>query len=378
MTVYKCPHCGARIEYNSSSGQMKCPYCDSEFTLDEAKAASSGSSSDSSTPVWAEETSEIENGDSAPVLTEEPHAQNSGSSWKENETSDYGIYHCTSCGAELICDSTTAATRCPYCDNVIVLQSRLSGELKPDMILPFQISREQAVNALSEHFSGKKLLPKVFTAENHLEEVKGVYVPFWLYDTTADASATYKMTNVRTWSDRDYTYTETSHFTAERQGSLAFEAVPVDGLQEMANDLMESIETFDVSQAVPFRPEYLSGFYANRYDVDSDTAISRAAERITKSAAEALDATVCGYATISRTSGSAKLVGTRVSYALFPVWLLNTSWRGKTYLFAMNGQSGRFVGNLPVDQGKYWMLRSLFSVLIGGVIYAGIRFLGFI
>lgn len=378
MTVYKCPHCGARVEYSSAGGNMKCPYCESEFSLDEAKASAQTSPADSSTPVWAEEATGVENADSAPVLTEEPHAQATGSSWTENETSGYGIYNCSSCGAELICDSTTAATRCPYCDNVIVLQSQLSGELKPDMILPFQVSREQAVNALTEHLTDKKLLPKVFTVENHIEEVKGVYVPFWVYDTTAEATATYKMTNVRTWSDRDYIYTETSHFTAEREGALAFEAVPVDGLQEMANDLMESIETFDVSEAVPFRPEYLSGFYANRYDVDSDTAIGRAAERITKTAAEALDDTVHGYATVSRTSGSAKLTGTRVRYALFPVWILNTSWRGKTYLFAMNGQSGKFVGNLPIDQGKYWLLRSLFSVLIGGVIYTGLHFLGFL
>lgn len=365
MQQYKCPGCGARLEYLAGSEQVKCPYCDSEFSLE-------------TVGTWAEDATTVEGAGTPPVLTEEPHAESSGNSWKEEESEGFGVYTCSSCGAELICDATTAATRCPYCDNVIVLKNRLSGELKPDMLLPFQVTREQAVSALSAHLNGKKLLPKVFTLENHIEEVKGVYIPFWLYDTTAVADATYKMTNVRTWSDRDYTYTETSHFQAERSGSLSFEAVPVDGLQEMANDLMEAIETFDVSKAVPFRAEYLSGFYANRYDVDSDSAISRAAERITTSAADALDDTVRGYATVSRTSGSARLSGTKVSYALFPVWLLNTSWRGKTYLFAMNGQSGKFVGNLPVDQGKYWLLRGLFSVLIGGAVYAGLSYFGIV
>ena len=344
---YKCPHCGAGIQY-SGNQMMKCPYCDSEFTFDEAKAAASYVDADSS-----------------------------GNCWEKEESESFGIYSCTSCGAELICDSTTAATRCPYCDNVIVYQSRLSGELKPDLLLPFSVTRAQAVEGLQKHLRGKKLLPNVFKTENHIEEVKGVYVPFWLFDTTADADAEYEMTNVRTWSDRNYIYTETSHFEAERKGRTIFQNVPVDGLKDMANDLMESIETFDVSEAVEFRPEYLSGFYANRYDVCSEEAVSRAAERITVSAAEELDRTVTGYATIRRRSSTVELNNTRIKYALFPVWLLNTTWRGKTYLFAMNGQSGKFVGDLPIDNGKYWLMRMAISLAISGVLFAGLRYFGF-
>ena len=377
MIQYKCPNCGAGVSFSGSEQKMRCPYCESEFTMKEASVFASHSGSvESESESWAESADHVEV-EEAPVFHGEIHADSTGNSWNGSEDSKFGIYTCSSCGAELICDDTTAATRCPYCDNNVILKGRLSGELKPDLILPFQVTREQAVHALTEHFKGKKLLPKVFTSEDHIDEIKGVYVPFWIYDTTADASAEYAMTKVRTWSDRNYVYTETSHFQASRAGTLDFVAVPVDGLEEIANDLTESLETFDVSKAVPFQPEYLSGYYANRYDVDSDSAIGRATERITNSAVSALDETVTGYATITRKSGSTRLIGTKVKYALFPIWILNTTWRGKNYLFAMNGESGKFVGNLPINNRKYWLMRLLYSVLFGGAIYGGLHYFGF-
>ena len=350
---YKCPNCGAAIEYDGSARSLKCPYCDSTFTLDQAAEAA----------------------DVHVTLEEDPHAEGTDNRWTDDETG-FGLYSCSSCGAELIADETTAATRCPYCDNVVVLKGRVSGELKPDVIIPFKVSRESAVSALSEHLRGKKLLPRVFTAENHIEEIKGVYVPFWLFNTTADVQAEYDMTKVRIWADRDYNYTETSRFRAARRGQLVFSDVPVDGLKDLSDDLMESIETFDTSAAVPFETEYLAGYYANRYDVDADSAIKRASERMLSSAASELDGSVTGYDTVSRTRSSARLVDTHVRYAFFPVWLLSTRWRGENFLFAMNGQTGKFVGDLPVDKGKYWRLRLLFGALFAAGIFGLTRYFG--
>lgn len=365
MVQYKCPHCGARVEFDSSLQNMKCPYCDSVFTVEEASSAA----------AQFTECAEVDSSAASEVdLSEDPHAQGTGSTWGSGDGANFALYTCSSCGAELIADETTAATKCPYCDNVVILQGRVSGELKPDLVIPFKVSRAQAVQALSDHLKGKKLLPKVFTAENHVEEIKGVYVPFWLFNTTSDGRAEYTMTNVRTWSDRNYNYTETSHFEAERRGELDFRDVPVDALKGISNDLTESIETFDTSEAVPFREEYLASFYANRYDVTADEAIKRASERIIQSTAEEIDGTVRGYSTVSRVSADARLRNTDVRYALFPVWVLSTTWRDKTYLFAMNGQSGKFVGNLPIDNRRYNLLRGAYAVGFGAAIYALLHF----
>ena len=95
-------------------------------------------------------------------------------------------YSCPSCGAELICDETTAATSCPYCGNPTVVPGKFAGALKPEYVLPFKLAKEDAVKALKAHYKGKPFLPKAFSAENHVQEIKGVYVPFWMFDGEAE------------------------------------------------------------------------------------------------------------------------------------------------------------------------------------------------
>ena len=175
----------------------------------------------------------------------------------------------------------------------------------------------------------------------------------WLFDTDADAHVRYKASTVRTWSDSDYNYTETSYFSVTRGGSIGFADVPVDGSTKMDDSLMESIEPFDLSAAVDFRTAYLSGYLADKYDVDAEERVQRANERIKRSTEDAFAATVQGYSTVMPTSSSIRLNNGRARYALLPVWILNTQWNGRKFTFAMNGQTGKIVGDLPMDQGAY-------------------------
>ena len=275
-----------------------------------------------------------------------------------------GVYVCQTCGGEIIADETTSATSCPFCGNPVIFKSRLSGELKPDYIIPFKLDKKAAKEALKKHMSGKKLLPKVFKSENHIDEVKGVYVPFWLFDTDADAEARYRATKTRFWSDGDYDYTETSHFSLLRSGSMGFDHIPVDGSRKMPDDLMESLEPFDFSEAVDFQTAYLSGYLADKYDVPADECNKRANERVKCSSDIALRSTVVGYDSVVPENVSVQFSGGRKHYALYPVWLLNTTWNGNKYTFAMNGQTGKFVGDLPIDKGAYWKY-------FGGIFAAG-------
>ena len=333
---YKCPCCGGAIEFNTQVQKMKCPYCDTEFEMDALR-----------------ELDEVLGGDGDNV-EEMKWDTHPGQEWQEGDTEGLRIYVCKSCGGEIVGDETLAATKCPYCDNPVVLMGQFAGDLKPDYVIPFKLTKEDAKEGLRKHVKGKILLPKMFKDENHIDEIKGVYVPFWLFEADADAKIRYKATKVRTWSDSDYNYTETRHFAAVRAGSVGFERIPVDGSSKIADDLMESIEPFNFGEAVDFQTAYLSGYLADRYDVTAEQSIDRANERVRFSTEQAFRDTVQGYTSVTPESTNIILKNGEAKYALYPVYLLNTTYKGEKYTFAMNGQTGKFVGNLPMDKGAFW------------------------
>lgn len=338
LQEYKCPCCGGAIAFDSTLQKMKCPFCDTEFEM-EALAAYD---------------SELQQ-EQADDMTWETSA---GTQWQDGETDGFKTYVCKSCGGEIVGDENTAATSCPFCGNPVVMMGQFAGALKPDYVIPFKLDKKAAKVALNRHYQGKRLLPKVFKDQNHIDEIKGIYVPFWLFDADAKASIRYKGTRVRAWSDSDYDYTETSYYSIVRGGDVGFERVPVDGSTKMADDLMESIEPFDFSGAVDFQTAYLAGYLADKYDVDAGQSIERANQRIKKSTEDTFAATVKGYTTVMPEFTNIRLQNGKAKYALYPVWLLNTTWQGHNYTFAMNGQTGKFVGDMPMDKGAFmrWLL----------------------
>ena len=349
INEYKCPSCGGAIEFDSHSQKMKCPYCDTEFDLETLKKY------DEQLSKEAEQKDDISDWQTDP-----------GKQWQEGETDGMNVYTCKSCGGEIVSDENTGATSCPYCGNPVILTERFRGALRPDMVIPFKLDKKAAKEAYYKHIKGRPLLPKVFRRENHIDEIKGIYVPFWLFDADVAADARYKATKVRTWSDSDYDYTETSYYSVDRSGNMSFVSVPVDGSSRMPDDLMESIEPYKVADAVEFQTAYLSGYLADKYDVDAQQSTDRARERMKESAQDVLRDTVKGYASVIPENTNVRISGGDAKYALYPVWILNTAWRGKKYIFAMNGQTGRMTGDLPVDNGAYtrWLLglTAVFSI----------------
>ncbi len=334
LQEFKCPCCDGAIEFNSTLQKMKCPYCDSEYDVETLRSYDE---------ALKEQPKDSMNWDSS-----------AGSEWQEGETEGLRTYCCNTCGGEIVADETTGATECPFCGNPVIMTGQFAGSLKPDLVIPFKLDKKAAMEALKKHYSGKPLLPKVFKDENRVKEVKGVYVPFWLFDADANGFVRYNATRVRHWSDSNYNYTETSHFKIIRAGGIGFENVPVDGSTKMDDTLMESIEPFDISEAVDFRTAYLSGFFADKYDVDAESSTERANERIKRSTEQAFASTVVGYTTVVPVSTNIGLQNGRARYALYPVWVLNTKWNDKNYTFAMNGQTGKLVGDLPMDMAAFW------------------------
>ena len=338
LQQYKCPCCDGAIEFDPRLQKMKCPYCDSEFELETLKQYDA-------------------------ELNAQPQENMSwdtaaGGEWQPGEEEGLRAYICHTCGGEIVADETTGATECPFCGNPVVMTGQFAGDLKPDLVIPFQVDKKGAIDALNNHYKGKILLPKVFKDQNHIKEVKGLYVPVWLFDTDADAHVRYKASRIRHWSDSNYNYTETSYFSVTRAGGIGFDNVPVDGSSKMDDTLMESIEPYHIEDAVDFQTAYLSGYLADKYDVTAEQSITRANERIKNSTEAAFANTVQGYTTVTPVHSSINLQNGRARYALYPIWILNTQWNGQKFTFGINGQTGKIAGDLPLDKGllRKWQL----------------------
>ncbi|MBR4256294.1 MAG: hypothetical protein IKQ18_03945, partial [Clostridia bacterium] len=205
---------------------------------------------------------------------------------------------------------------------------------------------------IAEFCRGKKLLPNNFFSQQMIDEVQGVYVPVWLFDGTLDGKVSLDGVTSSSYTSGNYRYTETSHYLIECDGKMDFQRVPVDGSAKMPDDLMNSIEPYDYSQIVPFDGQYLSGFLADRYDKDPDASIPTASQRMMNSAVKAFANAADKYSSATLRNNGLSLKNPSVKYVLLPVYLFNCKYGGKLYRFAMNGQTGKLVGELPIDKGK--------------------------
>ena len=246
---------------------------------------------------------------------------------------------------------------------------RLEGKLKPAFVLPFKVTKEEAKAALAKYTKKKLLLPKFYASESRLESVKGIYIPFWLYSGKADTNAQYSATRVFTTRTAKYDIIRTDYYRLEREASFDFSDLAVDGASDMNDALMDSLEPFDFNTAEEFSAAYLAGYMANKYDLTSDDCMQRASDRVKHSADSMLRSTVNGYSGVVRTSGNMHLHGVDAKYVLLPAWLLISEYQGKKYTFAMNGQTGKFVGELPVSKKRFWLFTLLLTLGITAVLY---------
>ena len=344
ITNYQCPGCTGPLEFSPTTGKLECEFCGGSYTPAEVEA------------FYAEQNKKAE--------AAQRKADASADDQWGADAAHMRAYSCPSCGAELLCDDTTAATACPYCGNPTVVPGQFADVKRPDYVIPFQVEKDTAVAALKQHYKGKPLLPGGFASENHLEEVKGVYVPFWLYDGEASANVVFFATRSHVHTTHNERITTTEHYRVERSGNVSFEKVPVDGSSKMPDGHMDAIEPYDYEKMVPFSMSYLPGFLADKYDVEPEECAQRVEARCRNSAIAAMESTVIGYNTCTVNHADVRLRREEPSYALLPVWLLSTKWQDKNYLFAMNGQTGKLIGDLPVSKGRLaaWFV-GLFAII---------------
>lgn len=328
-TTYKCPCCGAPLTFSGASGKLECASCGNGYDLDAIEAMNIAESGDG-------------------VRFDMPAETFGGGDAEQMQA-----YACESCGAELMTEGTTTATECPYCGSPAILPDRIGGGVRPEMVVPFAVSKEDAQQQFEDYFKGKKLLPNIFlNSRNRIAEMRKLFVPYWLFDCTASGSIVYDAEEKDTERRGDWEITRTKHYVVHRKGRMAFENIPVDGSEKLDNRITESLEPYDLKQAVPFQPAVLSGAMADHADVNAEACENRAVERVETSVSDALRSTVSGYSSVNERSKNIHAEGGKVTPVLLPVWLITTEKEGKTYTFAINGQTGKLTCDVPVAKGK--------------------------
>ncbi|MCM1058236.1 MAG: hypothetical protein NC517_11605 [Firmicutes bacterium] len=303
---FKCKNCGGNVVYSPERHTMFCPFCESE------------------------KSGELSNGTS-PEMT-----------------------ICPNCGGEITVAQHTSATQCPYCDSYLILNERVEGDYRPKLILPFQRGKEICKALIRDKFKKNLFAPTDFLSEVRLNSMQGGYVPYWLYDYDTHCAFQGEGTKVRTWTSGDTQYTETSYYAVVRDMDINFDKIPVDASEAMPDNVMDLMEPYDYSQLVDFDPEYMSGFYAEKYNMTANVVEDRARKKMSDDAVEMLKASYAGYHSVRPIRQDISVMGNRANFGLLPVWTYLYTYGGREYPFYVNGQTGKIVGEVPVSNKKVW------------------------
>lgn len=313
---FKCNNCGGNVIYSPEKRKMVCPFCDSEDS--ESKVTSAGK--------------------------------------------DMTI--CPNCGGQVQVLEHTAATQCPYCDSYLILDERVEGEYEPKMIIPFQMGKETCKTAIRDKFKKCRFAPIDFLSEVRLNSMQGVYVPYWFYDYDVNYTFQGEGTRVRSWTTGNMQYTETSYYDVYRDMDMKFRKIPVDASIGMPDDIMDLMEPFGYNQLEDFKPEYLSGFYAEKYNMKSDLVESRAKEKMKEGVDKTAAESYAGYNSVRTINQNSNITDEKINYGLLPIWKYIYRYKDTDYPFYVNGQTGKIVGIAPLSKAKVWFYAgTLWAVL---------------
>lgn len=374
--IYKCPNCNGALEYDPITDEMQCSHCGGSYTMQEIEAASqkqtsfyeqqashnSWGSNVSSQP-WESTASSQSWGSVEPTasIKESDDYIEENNIYAEPEMMECKIYTCTSCGAELAVNDMEVSTYCAYCGQPTIVYSRVSQEQKPRYILPFKISREQALGRIRERFGKGFLVPKEIK-NFELEKLSGIYVPYFLFDA-------YYYDNQRvTYSEGagDKKKTRFVDFEAECE----FKKISCDASKKLNDESTQRLEPFMLDDLRDFEPAYLSGFYADRYDLSARQLTNVVVRRCKELFDREMKRQV-GHENAAILKSKPKHEIRNSEYALLPVWFMTFRYKNEPYTMLVNGQTGKVVGAVPCDKTKAGILFALIATLTSAILGVG-------
>ncbi|MBP5494358.1 MAG: hypothetical protein J6X97_04615 [Lachnospiraceae bacterium] len=390
--VLRCANCGGVLEYSAELNKMVCSFCGNSYTIDELNQKSEP---------------EEENITQKPAETATPDSENrivtgptifklkNPSGFASEEVGDYTtilkkkneekakeesrmhasvkmqIMRCTACGAELAVNGVETSTFCAYCGQATVVSDRVDDYLKPDFIIPFKVTRDTAEKIIRMQLNKGFFVPKGIK-NFEVEKIRGIYVPFWLFDMHYSDRQFYKYSK----KQGKTTVTRYEYFEAKTY----FKQMTLDASLNLNDDSSARLEPYDMRQLEEFDMAYLSGYYSDRFDVGvadiTGNAVLKAGELFNEQAKKEIK------------HKSAKLVKNdpdfnvaKTDYALLPAWFLSFKYDDKPYTILVNGQTGKMVGAVPYVKVKAYSIFAISALvlcLLGIVVCTALSYFFFI
>lgn len=360
VVSFKCPNCDGDLRFDPSTQKYKCEYCFSEFDQAEIEAMKPDSAT--------EQTITEEHPESAASNT------TTGANAGANANSAV-VYTCPSCGAEIVTDQTTAATFCYYCHNPVVLGGRLEGKNLPGHVLPFKITKDQATTQFLDFTRKKKFIPRGFFDKKQIEALSGVYFPYWMLDSEMTGGINGEATKIRKWVSGRDEYTETRIFSVTREGRVAIDDLTHIALRKANAKLAEGIFPYDFSGLKPFHLGYLSGFLAEKKDIERSELEGSMKAEMQKYSENLMREQIQGYNSVHITNNTLRFSKAEFDYVLLPLWTVTYEGSdGKTYFYSINGQTGTICGELPISWGRLLSVAGGFAAIV----FAIVLFLGYL
>ncbi len=333
VKTFFCPGCGAAMTFDPDTQRLTCAHCGNSMSMEEAELQSQKNQS----------------GDAADT------AGSSNGETEKDEKLDFKVYKCPTCGAEILTDKYTSATMCSFCGNPGLMEDRIEGILKPSYIIPFTLDKDKAADIFRKWTKSGHLTPSDFNSTNTIEKMTGMYVPYWMYDFKVKVNMHAHATKETRKVSGDYEHIYTHHYDVVRDAVGDYNKIPADASEKLDDDMMDTLEPFKYENLIGFQDSYLLGYQAERYNFTSDELEDRAKKRAFEYAEKEVRKSISGYNSVNVVSKNTEVRSVKAAYAMLPVWILNYRYNKKNYTIAINGQTGKLVGTLPISKGKAWI-----------------------
>lgn len=347
--IYRCPNCHGALEYNPISDEMECAHCGDGFSMQEMALGNQ------KIYDYALENGKLTTVDEESVDRANYIPVGDNTIWDFygiKEKMECRIYTCTSCGAELAVSDTEVSTWCAYCGQPTVVYSRVSKELKPDYVIPFKTTREQAIKDIRKSIRRTVFAPRA-VKRFEVEKVRGIYIPYFLFDVHFRNNQ--KLTSL----DKNNSYQRW-----QIRGECKFKGISCDASSYLNDELTQHLEPFDYNEMKDFNAAYLSGFYAERNDLSvgemKKTVSNRCNVMYTSKINKEFN---LRPEDTEIKSEYPKCAIKKADYVLFPVWFLTFRYKNTPYTILMNGQTGKIVGATPFHIGKIILFYLIVNIL---------------
>ena len=336
----KCKRCGANMNFDPETQKLKCSYC--EYTEDFDK-------SDNVAEISIEKALEK----------------------NEKWSSEALVFQCDNCGAKIVAEKGQTAILCPFCGTSHVTSIEDLEGIKPNAVVPFRFTAERIKECFKKWGKKRLLAPNEFKKTAFADNVKGVYMPFFTFDSNTNSVYEGRVgyEHTRTVRRGKETVTETYVEWRRISGTYThfFDDVLISAGNRFDNGKLDKICPFDLPSAKVFENKFLTGYIAHRYEKDIQTCWGGAKKKIDEKLRELIISQYhCDR--VDYLNVSTHHSNVTYKYILLPVYIINYNYKGKQYTLYANGSTGKIAGKSPVSPIKATIAGVLGAIAAAGII----------